>query len=63
MVKNSGKLAKGAKSKDVAYYTGQVKTCDFFCNCILPITHGKMNAILTTNSAAVEMEDDCFGGK
>jgi hypothetical protein len=57
------KLEKGAKSRDVAYYKGQVKTCDFFFDCILPVTHGKINAILSTNAAAVEMEEDSFGGK
>ncbi len=56
-------LEKGAKSKDSAFYTGQVKTCDFFFDCILPVTHGRMNAIQSSNSAAVEMEDESFGGK
>jgi hypothetical protein len=56
-------LEAGAKKKDVAFYNGQVKTCEFFFNCLLPVTHGKMNAILTTNGAAVEMDEDSFGGK
>jgi len=58
----SQKLEKGPKKKDAAFYQGQLKSAEFFINSILPITTGKMNAILTTNGAAVEISEDAFGG-
>jgi hypothetical protein len=58
----SQNLEKDAKKKDAAFYEGQLKSAEFFIKSILPITTGKMNAILTTNSAAVEISEDSFGG-
>ncbi|MDP4857233.1 MAG: acyl-CoA dehydrogenase, partial [Desulfobacterales bacterium] len=55
-------LEKGAKKKDAAFYEGQVKSAEFFIHTILPVTHGKMKAILETNGAAVEISDAAFGG-
>ncbi len=55
-------LEKGAKKKDVAFYKGQLKSAEFFIHSILPITLGKMEAILETNGAAVEMDEASFGG-
>jgi len=55
-------LGKGARKKDAAFYEGQLKSAEFFFYSVLPITLGKMRAILTTNSAAVEISDDSFGG-
>jgi alkylation response protein AidB-like acyl-CoA dehydrogenase len=57
------KLDNGAKKKDIAFYEGQVKSAEFFANCILPITLGKMNSILGTSSEAVDISEDSFGGK
>jgi hypothetical protein len=57
------KLANGAKKKDAVFYEGQLKSAEFFTHCILPATLGKMDAILATNSAAVDIEEDAFGGK
>jgi len=56
------KLEKGARKKDAAFYQGQIKSAEFFLFTILPITFGKMKAILATNGAAVEIEEDSFGG-
>jgi alkylation response protein AidB-like acyl-CoA dehydrogenase len=56
------KLEK-AKSKDKAYYEGQLKSAEYFIASILPITLGKMNAIMAGNGAAVEISEDAFGGK
>jgi len=56
------KLEEGAKKKDIAYYEGQLKNIEFFANSILPITHGKMAAILTTNGAAIDISEASFGG-
>ncbi len=57
------KLDNGAKKKDAAFYEGQLKSAEFFANCVLPVTLGKMNAILATSSAAVDISEDSFGGK
>ena len=54
-------LAK-AKKKDLAFYEGQVKTMEFFVYTVLPATLGKMNAIQTTNGAAVEIDEASFIG-
>jgi len=55
-------LEAGAKKKDAAFYEGQLKSAEFFIHSILPVTLGKMDAILDTNAAAVEIEDASFGG-
>ncbi len=52
-----------AKKKDKAFYEGQIKSAEFFIKTMLPITLGKMNAILANNGAAVEISEDAFGGK
>jgi len=57
------KLENGAKKKDVAFYEGQLKSVEFFVHCVLPVTLGKMDAILATNSAVVEIGEDSFGGR
>jgi len=53
---------KGAKKKDVAFYEGQLKSAEFFYHSILPVTLGKMETILATNGAAVDISEDSFGG-
>ena len=53
----------GKKKKDTAFYQGQVQTARFFINTILPITKGRLDAILKGDAVAVEMEDAAFGGK
>jgi alkylation response protein AidB-like acyl-CoA dehydrogenase len=57
------KLASGDSKKDAAFYEGQIKSAEFFANSILPVSRGKMNVILTTNGAALEISEDAFGGK
>jgi len=59
----SRQLAEGTKKKDAAFYEGQIQGARFFINTILPVTMGKMNAILTTDGSAVEIYEDAFGGK
>ena len=56
------KLEAGAKKKDAAFYQGVVKSAEFFIFSLLPVTHGKMKAILATNGAAIEIPDEAFGG-
>ena len=56
-------LAKGTRKKDEKYLVGQVKGAHFYIKNFLPITIGKIETIMAGCPAAVEMEDDCFGGK
>jgi hypothetical protein len=51
-----------AKKKDVAFYEGQVKSAEFFVCTVLPTTLGKMDSILATNGAAVEIDEASFIG-
>jgi hypothetical protein len=57
------RLAAGAKEKDALFYEGQIKSVEFFTHTILPVTFGKMKAILDANSAIVDIPEDAFGGK
>jgi alkylation response protein AidB-like acyl-CoA dehydrogenase len=57
------KLENGARKKDVAFYEGQIKSAEFFAHSILPVSSGKMNVILSADTAAIDMSDDAFGGK
>ncbi|MBW1897507.1 MAG: acyl-CoA dehydrogenase [Deltaproteobacteria bacterium] len=50
------------KPKDASFYKGQVKSLEFFASSVIPISMGKMDAILNTNGAAVDIEDASFGG-
>lgn len=56
-------LAAGAKSKDQPYYEGQIKSAEFFVLNLLPVTLGRMAAILGSSKVAVEIAEDSFGGK
>ena len=47
--------------KDRAFYIGQMKSAEFFIESILPVSLGKMNAILKTSHAAIEIPEDAFG--
>ncbi len=51
-----------AKSKDAAFYDGQLKTAEFFINSMLPVTMGKMNAIAAPHPAAIDIHERSFGG-
>ncbi len=50
------------KTKDAAFYEGQLKSAEFFVNMILPVTMGKMDAIQITNTAAMDIAEESFGG-
>ncbi|MFW5931173.1 MAG: acyl-CoA dehydrogenase, partial [Desulfosalsimonas sp.] len=56
------KALEKAKKKDVPFYEGQIKSAQFFCNTVLPTTFGKINAILATDGAAVEIDEASFNG-
>lgn len=56
-------MNKGAKKKDKEFYEGQLKSAEYFIRTILPITKGRMEAILDNCAAAIEISEDSFGGK
>jgi alkylation response protein AidB-like acyl-CoA dehydrogenase len=57
------KLAEGAKKKDAAFYQGQIMSARFFINNFIPVTLGKISAILADDGTVVEIPEDAFGGK
>ncbi len=57
------RLEEGAKKKDQAFYEGQTRSAEFFIHSILPVSMGKMNAILNCNDAITRISEDAFGGK
>ena len=60
---SQSKLNNGCKKKkDMAFYTGQIKTAKYYINTVLPITSGKIKAIANMDPTVVEMEDAYFGG-
>jgi hypothetical protein len=54
--------AKIEKDKNAAFYEGQLRSAEFFINTVLPVTFGKMKAILDSNGAAIEIPEVSFGG-
>ena len=52
-----------AKKKDKPFYEGQIKSCQYFVENVLPTTMGKMKSIHKMGGAAVEISEDAFGGK
>jgi hypothetical protein len=53
---------KIASNKTAAFYDGQVKSAAFFINTVLPVTMGRMEAIMDGDDSAIEMADASFGG-
>lgn len=53
------KLEK-AKKKDIPFYEGLLKSLTFFVDAKLPITIGRMNSLLNTSSAAVDIDAASF---
>ena len=57
------KLEDGARKKDVAFYEGQIGNARYFINAMLPVTLGKMSAILADDGTITDLSEDAFGGK
>ncbi|MBN1104768.1 MAG: acyl-CoA dehydrogenase [Deltaproteobacteria bacterium] len=53
---------EGARARDLPFYRGQLKTAQFFINTVLPVTRGRMDSIQAASPAALEMEEQSFGG-
>lgn len=56
----ASKKVESAK-KDRDFYIGQMKSAEFFIESILPVSLGKMNAILKTSRASIEVSEEAFG--
>lgn len=50
------------KNKNAAFYEGQLRSAEYFIQAVLPVTYGKMKAIMNSCSAAVEIPEVSFGG-
>ncbi len=50
------------KNKNAAFYEGQVRSAEYFIQSVLPVTYGKMKAIMNSCGATVEMPEVSFGG-
>jgi hypothetical protein len=57
----AAQLANGAKKKDESFYQGQIKSAQYFIQTLLPVTMGKMDAIMGGCAAAVEIDEKSFG--
>ena len=55
------KLGKKSKTKDIAFYDGQINSARFFINTVLPVTRGKMASIQAKDSSALDISDPSFG--
>jgi hypothetical protein len=53
--------AAAGKNKNAAFYEGQIRSLEYFTHSVLPVTQGKMRAILATNGAAIEIPEASFG--
>ncbi|MBU1170580.1 MAG: acyl-CoA dehydrogenase [Proteobacteria bacterium] len=56
-------LLDNPKKKDLSFYEGQIKTCEYFVNNTLFVTEGRLNAIKTMNGSVNEISEDAFGSK
>ena len=57
------KLEQKPKKKDLEFYEGQLKSAQFFINTVLPVSRGKMDMILSNDTAVVDISEAAFGGK
>jgi alkylation response protein AidB-like acyl-CoA dehydrogenase len=57
------KLADKPKKKDISFYEGQLKSTQFFIHSVLPVAQGKMEVIMTGNTAALDISEEAFGSK
>jgi hypothetical protein len=51
-----------ASNRQAAFYDGQIKTARFFIRSLLPLTQGRIQAIVNAEGAAVEIDEKGFGG-
>ena len=51
---------KKAKKKDKPFYDGLLKSLQFFVESYLPLTMGNLNALMTSGSAAIDIDEASF---
>jgi hypothetical protein len=56
-------LVAGGTEKHTAFYEGQIKSSEFYSQVMLPAALGRMEAILSGSSVAIDIPEDAFGGK
>ncbi|WP_300671096.1 acyl-CoA dehydrogenase [Desulfoluna sp.] len=56
------KIEAGAKAKELPFLEGQLKGAEFFFTNLLPVTFGKMDALMALGDAAVTIDEKGFGG-
>lgn len=59
----TGKLEADANAKDRPFYEGQIKSAEYFIRTVLPVTSGRIDALMDTCPSAIEIPDEAFGGK
>jgi alkylation response protein AidB-like acyl-CoA dehydrogenase len=61
---NSGPFQEGsAENKKNAFYHGQIKSAEYYILNILPITRGKIHAVIEGSSAMTDISDMAFGAR
>ena len=60
-VKAATLLEKGKKSKQADFYTGMLATARYFICSELPVALGRLDAVATTDDAAITIPDAAFG--
>ena len=56
------KTSDASRKADVSFYQGLIKSAEFFIRSVLPVTFGRMDAIMDTCPAAMEISNESFGG-
>ncbi|MBU1194046.1 MAG: acyl-CoA dehydrogenase [Proteobacteria bacterium] len=56
------KMTDKVKKKDEVFYDGQIKTAQFFIQTEVPVTMGKIAAVIAGSTAAIDIDDAGFGG-
>jgi alkylation response protein AidB-like acyl-CoA dehydrogenase len=56
-------LTAKEKEKDAAFYEGQIRGAEFYNQIMLPVTLGRMDAILSGSSVVIDIPEDAFGSR
>lgn len=56
------KLQGSPKAKEIPFFEGQIASARYFIENLLPITFGKMEAVMAMGSAAITLDNKGFGG-
>ena len=59
----SEKLELKPKKKDIEFYSGLLKSAQFFINTVLPVSRGKMDVIIANDTTVNDISEAAFGGK